>query len=188
MVRKLLTALAFLATAFSVTAAPAAAFERGPAIGAAAPDVTGADQAGISRTRASLSGENGLVLVFARSADWCPYCQRQLIGLEGVRAAIEQRGWRVAAVTTDDVSKLARFAQRRSIGFPLISDEDSSVIRAFDLIDPAFPPGHRAHGVPTPSIFFIRADGTVAAKLGDDDYRVRPAPEVVVATLDQVSR
>ena len=34
--------------------------------------------------------ENGpVVLVFVRSADWCPHCRRQLQGLETDRATIQ---------------------------------------------------------------------------------------------------
>jgi hypothetical protein len=35
-----------------------------------------------------------------------------------------------------------------------------------------------------PSVWFIDAGGAISAKLGDDDYRIRPAPEQVLATID----
>lgn len=182
--RSVLAALA----AFVALAAPAFAHDLGPAVGATAPPVAGQDQTGAPQTLATLAGPNGLVLVFTRSADWCPYCQRQLIGLEGVRGEIEARGWKLAAVTTDDIAKLARFARRRAIGYPLISDEESSVIAAYGLTDPQYGPRHRAHGVPVPTILFLTPDRQVAARLGDADYRVRPAPETVLATLDNIAR
>jgi peroxiredoxin len=163
----------------------ALAFDRGPALGAQIPDQLEAqDQSDQSQNFESLKGENGLVLAITRSADWCPFCQRQLIGLEGVRADIEARGWALAAITTDDTAKLARFAERRDIQFPLLSDAQFRIIDAFDLRDPAFPPGDRRHGLPVPSVWFIDAGGAISAKLGDDDYRIRPAPEQVLATID----
>ena len=39
-------------------------------VGATAPDFTLVDDAGVARSRAILSGRNGLLAVFARSADW----------------------------------------------------------------------------------------------------------------------
>jgi cytochrome oxidase Cu insertion factor (SCO1/SenC/PrrC family) len=42
----------------------------GPHIGTRVPDFTLLDQKGQSRTLASLTGPNGLMLVFFRSADW----------------------------------------------------------------------------------------------------------------------
>lgn len=42
----------------------------GPQVGAAAPDFSLTDQTGAARDLASLTGPNGLMLVFSRSADW----------------------------------------------------------------------------------------------------------------------
>jgi peroxiredoxin len=173
---------AFAALSFS---SAAIAFDRGPGLGAQIPaGLEAQDQNNQTQNFETLKGERGLVLAFTRSADWCPFCQRQLIGLEGVRADIEARGWALAAITTDDTANLARFAERRHIGFPLLSDADFSIIDAFDLRDPAYPPGNRRHGLPVPSIWFIDGAGIISAKLGDDDYRIRPAPEQVLAIID----
>ena len=45
-------------------------YRTGPEIGAKVPDFTLPDQHGKSRTLKDLSGPNGLLLVFSRSADW----------------------------------------------------------------------------------------------------------------------
>ena len=42
----------------------------GPQVGEAAPDFSLTDQTGATRDLASLTGPNGLMLVFSRSADW----------------------------------------------------------------------------------------------------------------------
>ena len=42
----------------------------GTAVGDVAPDFALPDQSGIIRTRDELMGEHGLLMVFARSADW----------------------------------------------------------------------------------------------------------------------
>ena len=42
----------------------------GPAVGAPAPVVTGPDQTGTVRDLDSLAAENGLLILFNRSADW----------------------------------------------------------------------------------------------------------------------
>ncbi len=44
--------------------------QSGPAVGEVTPDFALPDQHGRERTRAELMGEHGLLLVFARSADW----------------------------------------------------------------------------------------------------------------------
>jgi hypothetical protein len=45
-------------------------FRTGPEIGAKVPDFTLPDQAGRNRSLHDLTGPNGLLLVFSRSADW----------------------------------------------------------------------------------------------------------------------
>jgi hypothetical protein len=45
-------------------------FQTGPAIGAKVPDFTLPDQHGVRRSFRELTGPNGLLLVFSRSAGW----------------------------------------------------------------------------------------------------------------------
>ena len=45
-------------------------FRTGPDIGAKVPDFTRPDQSGRNRSLHDLTGPNGLLLVFSRSADW----------------------------------------------------------------------------------------------------------------------
>lgn len=172
-------ALSFAASAVAQT------HNFGPAVGATVPAIEAQDQNSATRTLASLSGENGLVLLITRSADWCPFCQQQMIGLEGVRPQIEQRGWKLAAITTDSSEELARFEVRRNIGYPMLSDEQARIVRQLDPLDPTQPPGRRHNGLPVPTVLFLSPQGEVA-KLGDANYRVRPAPEVVLATVDSL--
>ena len=66
----------------------------------------------------------------------------------------------------------------------MLSDEQAQVVRQLDLLDPTQPPGRRHNGLPVPTILILSPQGQVQAKLGDANYRVRPAPDVVLATLD----
>lgn len=167
-----------------VGAAFAQTHSAGPVIGTTLPAISAPDETGATRTLTSLSGQNGVVLLVTRSADWCPYCQQQMIGLEGARAQIEQRGYRIATISTDSVEELARFEQRRNIGYTMLSDEQAQIVRQLDLLDPTQPPSRRHNGLPVPTILILSPQGAVQAKLGDANYRVRPAPEAVIATID----
>lgn len=173
-----------LATLAWMLMAPLAiAHDFGPEVGASAPAFTASDQRGVERPLASLTGERGLVLLITRAADWCPYCQAQIIGLEGVRGEVEAQGWKLAVITTDTVDELARFGARRDISFPLLSDERARIVRDFGLLDPTQPPSSRHNGLPVPTVLFLSPQGIVLAHLGDADYRVRPTPQTVLATL-----
>jgi peroxiredoxin len=75
------------------------------------PEFTLLDQKGQSRTLASLMGPKGLMLVFYRSADWCPYCKTQLAELQTRTADLAKSGIGLAAVSYDAVPILADFSR-----------------------------------------------------------------------------
>ena len=56
-----------------------------------------------------------MVLFFFRSADWCPYCQAQLIDVNGGIAEIEKRGYRVAGLSYDNPEILQAFTAKRVV-------------------------------------------------------------------------
>ena len=89
----------------------------GPQVGSRVPDFTLLDQKGQSRTLSSLMGPKGLMLVFYRSADWCPYCKTQLAELQTRTADLAKSGIGLAAVSYDAVPILADFTKRRGIMF-----------------------------------------------------------------------
>jgi peroxiredoxin len=177
-----------VALLLAVTLAPAAAQELGPPVGAKVPDIgTLADQKGAPRSLSSLMGGNGLVLFFVRSADWCPYCQAQMIDLNGSLDAIERRGYKMASISYDSPQILSAFTERRGIRYTMLSDPGSKIIDLYKLRDPQYPPGSLAYGVPRPIIFVLDKSGTVKAKLYEESYRQRPPAAVVVSTLDKIS-
>ena len=90
--------------------------------------------------------------------------------LEGQLEAIRKRGLGLAAVSYDSVDILREFAARRGIGFPLLSDPGSEVIRRFGLLNPEYPPGDRAHGVPYPGTFVTDAAGVIRARFFEKTY------------------
>ena len=161
----------------------------GPPVGMAAPDIgTPLDQTGKARALGDLMGKNGLVLLFFRSAEWCPYCQRQLMDVNEGLADITKRGYRVAALSYDKPEILAAFTEKRHIAYTLLSDPTSEVIDRYKLRDPQYPPGNRAFGVPRPIIFILDTRGVIRAKLFEETYKTRPPVSAVVEKLDQLAR
>ncbi|MEW6016762.1 MAG: peroxiredoxin family protein [Pseudomonadota bacterium] len=185
--KSLVFALALAAAALTAPAA-ALALDIGPPVGAKAPAITATDAAGKPASLATVSGRNGLVLVFVRSARWCPFCQTQLIDLKAAQAQLAAQGYGLAALSYDSPEVLAQFAARREIGYALLSDPKSVTIDAFGIRDPQYPPGHMAHGVPQPAIFVLSPQGVVQAKLAEEGYRKRPPTAVVLETVARLNR
>jgi len=71
------------------------------------------------------------------------------------------------------VGALADFTRRRHIGFPLLSDPDSEIIRRFGLLNPEYEPGNVAHGVPYPATFVVDRQGVVKERYAEEGYPYR---------------
>jgi len=104
-------------------------------VGQKAPVFSAPDQFGNIQNLASLKGANGTVLLFYRSADWCPYCKGQLIQLQAAKARFEKEGIKLAGISCDSVDILKYFSARRKIDFPLLSDPDSKIIRMYQVLN-----------------------------------------------------
>ena len=152
----------------------------GPVVGAPAPavSVVGPDGA-VSFTE--IAGEKGTVVAFFRSADWCPFCKKQLIDLEAAAAPLAETGWTLAGVSYDSPEILAGFKADKGLSYELYSDTGSAAIDAFDLRNHEMQAGSRYDGIPHPAIIFIGADGEVKAVMREEGYKDRPAIDMVVA-------
>lgn len=154
----------------------------GPVVGTEAPPLSGMTSDGQAVTLDALAGENGTVIAFIRSLDWCPYCQKQAIGLEEARVPLEEAGWSLAGLSYDSQETLANFIHENGINYVLVSDPESEVIRDYGLLNEEMREGSKYWGIPHPAVVFIRADGTVAAVLREEGYKDRPQVEAVTET------
>ncbi|MEX1993502.1 MAG: peroxiredoxin family protein [Steroidobacteraceae bacterium] len=156
----------------------------GPAVGERFPSTLNLpDQAGVGRDLASLQGKNGVVLVFVRSADWCPICMRQLADLNARLSRFEALGLAVVSVSVDPVADLARFHSEQKIGYTMVADTKGTVVQALGIRDPAYGPDSRAFGVPQPVIFVLDRKQIVRAKFAEHGYRNRPDLDRVLEQL-----
>jgi peroxiredoxin Q/BCP len=99
--------------------------------GDTAPDFTLPDQ---ERNDVSLSGLRGkpVVLYFYPKAD-TPGCTTQACGVRDHRADYDGAGAVVLGVSPDPVKKIGRFADKFTLGFPLLADEDHAVAEAYGV-------------------------------------------------------
>lgn len=143
----------------------------GLAVGQKAPEFSLLDQNSREQTLATLQGRKGMVLLFFRSADWCPYCKGQLIQLQSAKSRFEEQGLKLAGISYDSPAILNSFSERRKIEFPLLSDPDSKVIEAYDVLN-AEATGQNK-GMARPGYFFIDTSGVIREKFFEVKYRER---------------
>lgn len=179
--------------AAAVQAASDTAETLGPSIGSPMPDFRLSDANGEAQTLADIAGENGTVIYFNRSLDWCPFCQTQTMEVNAAAGRFAALGYGVVTITYDSVEELQAFAGRRAIEIPLLSDPDSSLVDALDIRDPVYSDADSlAYGVPYPITFVVGPEGNIQGKYwhepgyGEDrGYRTRITVEDVLAQLSE---
>ena len=86
----------------------------------------------------------------------------------------------MAAISYDSVAVLKNFADRKHITYPLLSDPDSQIIRAFGILNETVPADSMAYGIPYPGTYVVDANGKVVAKFFEDDFKERtPTLEIL---------
>jgi peroxiredoxin len=149
----------------ALAAASETAETLGPPVGSPMPDFRLADAEGGMQTLADIAGENGTVIYFNRSLDWCPFCQTQTMEVNAAADQFAALGYGVVTITYDSVDIIQAFAERRSIGITLLSDPDSTLVDALDIRDPVYTdPDSMAYGVPYPITFIVGPDGRIEGK------------------------
>jgi peroxiredoxin len=153
----------------------------GPGVGTKLPAFQATDQNGKTQTFETLRGPKGMLLVFARSADWCPYCKTQLADLNTQVAEFRKKGIGLASITYDSTAVLKDFAGRVGIGYPMLSDPESKIIKTFGIFNDNVDPKSAQYGIPFPGIYRVDAKGVVIAKYFEEDYRERYSAATILS-------
>lgn len=148
-------------------------------VGANAPQFTLQDQQG---NPVSLQEclKKGPVLVYFYPKASTPGCTVQACGLRDTKAELDNHKVTVLGISPDPVAKLAKFAEKQSLNFTLLSDEDHSVADAFGVWGEKKFMGKIYDGIHRIS-FLINPDGTIAHVF--DKFKTTDHHQVVLAQL-----
>lgn len=103
--------------------------------GSAAPDFTLPDQDGRPVSLAGLLAEKAVLLYFY-PADFTPVCTKEACGLRDRFPRVHAAGLTIAGVSPQSPESHRQFREKYRLPFLLLSDEDKSVIRAYDCNGP----------------------------------------------------
>ncbi|MFF5793874.1 thioredoxin-dependent thiol peroxidase [Paeniglutamicibacter sp. NPDC012692] len=99
------------------------------AAGDAAPDFTLPDANGEDLALASLRGKKTIVYFYPAAST--PGCTKQACDFRDSLESLLAAGYQVVGISPDAPAKLAKFAAKEELGFPLLSDEDHAVAAAY---------------------------------------------------------
>jgi thioredoxin-dependent peroxiredoxin len=97
--------------------------------GDAAPEFTLPTDNGDQLTLKDLRGRK--VILYAYPAAMTPGCTTQACDFRDSLGSLQAAGFEVVGISPDAPAKLAKFRERDAITFPLVSDQDKSVLTAY---------------------------------------------------------
>jgi peroxiredoxin Q/BCP len=127
-----------------------------------APDFTLPDADGNPVSLSALRGQR--VIVYFYPAALTPGCTKQACDFTAALPDFGKFGLAVLGISPDAPSKLAKFREKEQIAFPLLSDQDKSVLTAYGAYGEKMNYGKTIMGV-IRSTFVIDADGTIEKAL-----------------------
>ncbi len=103
--------------------------------------------------------------------------------LQSRYADITRQGLGLIAISYDAPETHKKFAESRSITFPMISDAGSAIIKQYGLLNETADPKSRTFGIPHPGTFIVDRKGVVVARFFEDAYQERYTAATILNTL-----
>ena len=123
-----------------------------------APDFTLPDADGREVSLSSLRGQR--VIIYFYPAAMTPGCTKQACDFRDSESALAAAGLAVLGISPDAPAKLAKFAARDGLTFPLLSDPGREVLKAYGAFGEKMLYGKKSVGV-IRSTFVVGADGRI---------------------------
>ena len=148
-------------------------------VGAPAPDFTLTNQ---ERQPVTLSAQRGhpVVLAFFPAA-FSSVCQKELCTFRDQLARLNHAQAQVYGISVDTFFALKAFHDAQRLNFPLLSDFNKQVIRAYDVFNEDM---IGLHGIAKRAVFVIDSTGVVRHREVLDDARNEPDYQKMFAALE----
>jgi peroxiredoxin Q/BCP len=99
-----------------------------------APDFSGVDQDGKTHTLADYKGKKLVVFFYPKAST--PGCTAEACDLRDNFHRFQAQNYELLGVSADSQAKQTKFKEKYDLPFPLLADEDKSVINAFGVWGP----------------------------------------------------
>lgn len=127
--------------------------------------------------------EKPTILVFYRGG-WCPYCSKQLAGLQEIEKDLTKIGYQIIAISTDSPDNLDKTMDKEKLSYTLLSDADLNAAKLFGIAykspknyDKFLPETSGGKNVnkllPVPSVFIINRKGRILFEYINPDITQR---------------
>jgi peroxiredoxin len=143
--------------------------------------------------------ERGPVVLFFYRGGWCPFCNVALAKMSAALPEFKALGASVVAISPQLPEYATQTGERHKIEYYNLSDAGLVVARQFGLqfsMDEQTVKAYKAYGIdlpktnggsdwelPVPGYYVIDRQGVIRWAYANEDYKVRPEPEEIIAVL-----
>lgn len=152
-------------------------------VGATAPDFTLPDQDRQPVTLSALLARGPVVLAFFPAA-FSSTCQQELCTFRDSLATLSALRAQVVGISTDTFFTLKAWSDQHRFGFPLLSDYNKDVIRAYGVVNPDM---IGLKDIARRAVFVIDSSGTVRHRQVLEDARNEPDYRAIEDALKTVA-
>lgn len=132
------------------------------------------------------------ILVVYRGG-WCPFCSKQLAGLQEIQKEVLGLGYQMVGVSPDSPENLAHAVTKNGLGYTLLSDSDGSLIKALGvafqvpknyepLVDKSSNGANKTF-LPVPAVYVLNEQQEVEFMFVNPDFKKRLQPKMLLAVL-----
>lgn len=134
------------------------------------------------------------ILIFYRGG-WCPFCNKELAGIQAIQQDLVKQGYQIIAISTDSPENLNKSISKHQLGYTLLSDADLNISKQFGLAYQA-PKGYAqtimsgSGGknvdklLPVPSVFILDQKGAIQFEYINPDFTKRISPKLLQAVTE----
>jgi peroxiredoxin len=167
-------------------------------IASKAPDFRAKDQHGKEIRLKDLLKEGKVVLVFYRG-EWCPYCNKELAGLQDSLQLIKDKGATLIAVSPETPENIAKTVEKTKAEYSILSDQGLKIMKAYDVefevpentltryrnagLDIEKNNGPNGKFLPVPAVFIIDKESNITYRFFEPDYKKRPSVKELLDNL-----
>ncbi|MDD8059831.1 MULTISPECIES: peroxiredoxin-like family protein [Shewanella] len=202
MLKTLLVATVLTLTSLASVAKPIASDENNvmPLLnGHQIPAITLQDVDGKAVELSKLVAQKPTIFFFYRGG-WCPFCNSQMGQLKAIEPKLIEMGFQLVGISPDTPEKMRASLNDQKLDYLLLSDSSLAASQAFGLAyytsaditqkytasvvtNELFttPEGDKRLVLPVPAVYLADKKGLIHFQYVNPNYKVRPAPELILA-------
>ncbi|GGQ18319.1 peroxiredoxin-like family protein [Shewanella litoralis] len=209
MLKNLLIASTLALTSFVSIAKPIASDENNvmPLLnGHQIPAITLQDVDGKAVELDKLVAQKPTIFFFYRGG-WCPFCNSQMGQLKAIEPKLIEMGFQLVGISPDTPEKMRASLTEQKLDYLLLSDSSLTASQAFGLAyytsaditkkytasvvtNELFttPEGEKRLVLPVPAVYLADKNGLIHFQYVNPNYKVRPAPELILAAAGLLAK